>query len=163
MRAIQFGLVVCLVLTLGACSGGSKKDSEQDGDKKDGDKKTTTEEDGKTKVLTPAEAARKDGEVCIVEFKVEAVKIPRRGPALLLQSSDDSRAKDLFTAALTKKVVDELKSQGKESLEALEFLEALTKMFRGKTVRVTGKVTRRADRPEIEVAELKDLNIVEKK
>ena len=113
------------------------------------------------KALTPAEAVKKVGEVCTVEFKVVAIGVPKSGAARQLLSSDEPSAKDSIIVGLTDEALDQLKTQLKTTSRELG------KLLKGKTVRATGKVVKReakrGDEYEILIADVKHLTIVEKK
>ena len=107
--------------------------------------------------VSPAEAARRDGQVCTVAFQVASVSFGKE-TALILSAADRSlrQPQDLFYARLSDAVVDVLEAQEKKDWGALRGF------YKGKTVRVTGKVTVRDKTPEITVSDLKQLLIVGK-
>jgi alkaline phosphatase D len=98
-------------------------------------------------VLTPAEAAKKVGERVTVQFQVASVG----GKAnLYLNSMKDFRAKDNFAVVLGTKV------------QAGKWEKAGPDTFTGKTVRATGTVRLNKDAPQLELADPKDLEVIEK-
>lgn len=98
-------------------------------------------------VLTPAEAAKKVGEKVTVQFAVASVG----GKAnLYLNSEKDFRAKENFAVVLPPKVqVGKWEKAGAET-------------FTGKVVRATGTIRLNKESPQLELADAKDLEIVEK-
>ena len=98
-------------------------------------------------VLTPAEAAKKDGEKVTVQFVVAST-----GGAtnLYLNSEKDFRGKDNFAVVLTPK--------GKTGA----WEKATGATFTGKTIRVTGTVKLNKDAPQLDVTDEKQLEIVDK-
>jgi hypothetical protein len=115
--------------------------------------------DDKAKPLTPAEAMKKVGEVCTVEFKVVTTGIPAKSPALLLVATDERSDKE-FLVGLSEDVVKQLMAKEKKQFRELQTT------LQGKTVRVTGKVTKRDTKRrevyEILVSEAKQLTVSEK-
>lgn len=98
-------------------------------------------------VLSPAEAAKKEGEKVTVQFTVASVG----GKAnLYLNSEKDFRAKENFAVVLTPKV------------QTGKWEKAGAETFAGKTVRATGTVKLNKESPQLELADPKDLDIVEK-
>jgi alkaline phosphatase D len=95
-------------------------------------------------VLSPAQAAKKEGERVTVQFVVASVGGKTN---LYLNSAKDFRAKDNFAVVLPAKV--QTRKVGAET-------------FVGKTVRATGTVRLNKDAPQLEIADPKDLVIVEK-
>jgi alkaline phosphatase D len=100
-------------------------------------------------VLPPAEAAKKIGEKVTVQFPVASTG-GSPDKRLFLNSDPDFRAKGNFTVMLMPKAFT-----GK-------WEKATGATFQGKTVRVTGTVKLYMDRPEIEVTDEKQIEIVEK-
>lgn len=98
-------------------------------------------------VSSPAEAAKKVGEKVTVQF---AVASTGGNMNLYLNSEKDFRAKDNFAVVLGLKV-----RTGK-----WEKADGAT--FAGKTIRATGAVKLNKDAPQLEIADPKDLEIVEK-
>ena len=104
--------------------------------------------------ITPAEAAKRVGQDCTVEFQVVAVGLAPTGALQLDAANDgDVRPQSPFAAVLSPEVSQGLKAQG-------DLLAAAGSMFKGKTMRVTGKVTLRGKRPEILVSNVKQLELV---
>ncbi|MCE9563038.1 MAG: alkaline phosphatase family protein [Planctomycetes bacterium] len=98
-------------------------------------------------VLSPAEAAKKVGEKVTVQFTVASVG----GKAnLYLNSNKDFRAKDNFAAVLSVKV------------QTGKWEKAGAETFVGKTIKATGTVKLNKESPQLEIADPKDLEIVEK-
>ena len=98
-------------------------------------------------VLTPAEAAKRVGEKVTVQFLVASVGGQTN---MYLNSDKDYRGKDNFAVVLSPKV-----RTGK-------WEKATAATFVGKTVRATGTVRLNKDAPQLEVADEKDIEIVEK-
>jgi len=98
-------------------------------------------------VLSPAEAAKKVGEKVTVQYTVASVG----GKAnLYLNSNKDFRAKDNFAVALSMKV------------QTGKWEKAGPATFVGKIVRATGTIKLNKESPQLEIADPKDLEIVEK-
>lgn len=108
---------------------------------------TAVEEKLPEGVLSPAAAAKKVGEKVTVQFTVTSVG----GKAnLYLNTSKDFRAKDNFALVLpTKSQTGKWEKAGADT-------------FVGKTVRATGTIKLNKDSPQLEIADPKDLEIVEK-
>ncbi|WP_439622172.1 alkaline phosphatase D family protein [Gemmata sp.] len=98
-------------------------------------------------VLSPAAAAKKVGEKVTVQYTVASVG----GKAnLYLNTNKDFRAKDNFAVVLPTKV------------QTGKWEKAGAETFVGKTVRATGTIKLNKESPQLEVADPKDLEIVEK-
>ncbi|MBA4189731.1 MAG: phosphodiesterase [Planctomycetaceae bacterium] len=98
-------------------------------------------------VLSPAEAAKKVGEKVTVQFTVASVG----GKAnLYLNTNKDFRAKDNFAIVLPVKA------------QTGTWEKAGPTTFVGKTVKATGTIKLNKDNPQLEIADPKDLEIVEK-
>lgn len=98
-------------------------------------------------VLSPAEAAKKEGEKVTVQYTVGSVG----GKAnLYLNSEKDFRAKTNFAVVLTPKV------------QTGKWEKAGAETFTGKTIRATGTIKLNKESPQLEIADTKDLEIVEK-
>jgi hypothetical protein len=69
---------------------------------------------------------------------------------LYLNTNKDFRAKDNFAVALTPRV------------QTGKWAKANAETFVGKTIRATGTVKLNKDNPQLEIADAKDLEIVEK-
>jgi alkaline phosphatase D len=100
-------------------------------------------------VLSPAEAAKKVGEKVTVQFPVASTG-GSPDKRLFLNSEKEFRAKENFTVMLLPRAFT-----GK-------WEKATGATFQGKTVRVSGTVKLYMDRPEIEVTDEKQIEIVEK-
>jgi alkaline phosphatase D len=98
-------------------------------------------------VLSPAEAAKKVGEKVTVQFAVGSAGGQMN---LYLNTEKDFRAKGNFAIVLTPEA-----RKGK-------WAKATAETFAGKTVRATGTIKLNKDAPQLEVADEKDLEIVEK-
>jgi alkaline phosphatase D len=98
-------------------------------------------------VLSPAEAAKKVGEKVTVQFAVGSVGGQMN---LYLNSEKDFRAKGNFAIVLPPDA-----RKGK-------WVKAGADTFTGKTVRATGTIKLNKDAPQLEIANEKDLEIVEK-
>jgi alkaline phosphatase D len=98
-------------------------------------------------VLTPAEAAKKAGEKVTVQFVVASAGGQTN---LYLNTQKDFRAKDNFAVVLGAKV------------QTGPWEKAGRDTFVGKTVRATGTVKVVKDAPQLELADPKDLEVVEK-
>ena len=96
-------------------------------------------------VLSPADAAKKVGEKVTVQFAVAST-----GGNLYLNSDKDFRSKDNFAVLLT--------TRGRTGA----WEKATGATFQGKTIRATGTVKLNKDAPQIDVADEKQLEIVEK-
>jgi alkaline phosphatase D len=97
-------------------------------------------------VLTPAEAAKKVGETVTVQYAVASTGGQTN---LYLNSEKDYRSKDNFAVVLTPK--------GKTG----KWETAAGDTFKGKTVRATGTVKLNRDNAQVEVADEKQLEVVE--
>lgn len=98
-------------------------------------------------VISPADAAKKVGEKVTVQYTVASVG----GKAnLYLNTNKDFRAKDNFAVVLTPKA------------QTGKWEKAGADTFVGKTIRATGTVRLNKDAPQVEIADPKDLEIVEK-
>lgn len=103
-------------------------------------------------VLTPAEAAKKVGETVKVQFEVKSGRaVNTGGSRILLNSDKDFRAKANFTVVLNKKG------------QTGKYEKASYDTFKDKVVRASGKVTLYKDSPQIQIDDVKDLEIVEEK
>ena len=98
-------------------------------------------------VLSPVQAVKKIGEKVTVQFTVQSVG----GKAnLYLNSEKDFRAKDNFAVVLPMKA------------QTGAWAKAGPATFTGKTIRATGTMKLNKDNPQLEIAEAKDLEVVEK-
>ena len=98
-------------------------------------------------VLSPAEAAKKVGEKVTVQYVVASVGGQTN---MYLNSEKDYRSKDNFAVVLSPKA-----RMGK-------WEKATAATFTGKTVRATGTVRLNREAPQLEIADEKDVEIVEK-
>jgi alkaline phosphatase D len=98
-------------------------------------------------VLSPAEAAKKVGETVTVQFAVKSVGGKTN---LYLNSETDFRAETNFAVVLTPDA-----QKGK-------WAKAGPDTFVGKTIRATGTIRLNKDRPQLEVAEEKGIEVVGK-
>ena len=98
-------------------------------------------------VLSPAEAAKKVGELVTVQY---AVASTGGQVNLYLNSDANFKSKDNFTVVLTPK--------GKTG----KWDKATGDTFKGKTIRVTGTVKLYKDSPQLDVTDEKQLEVVEK-
>lgn len=98
-------------------------------------------------VLTPAEAAKKAGEKVTVQYAVQSVGGKTN---LYLNTEKDFRAKDNFAVVLG------------PNAQAGKWAKAGADTFTGKTVRATGTVKLNNGNPQLEIADPKDLEIIEK-
>jgi hypothetical protein len=98
-------------------------------------------------VLGPSEAAKKVGEKVTVQFAVASAGGQTN---LYLNSEKDYRAAGNFAIVLTPEA-----RKGK-------WAKATADTFAGKTVRATGTVKLNKDAPQLEVADEKDLEVVER-
>jgi hypothetical protein len=105
--------------------------------------------------LPPAEAARKVGEQVTVEMLVRASKnaLARR-PEIYLDSEEDFHDPKNLAVVIPQAGAARFKEAGIEDPAA---------HFKGKTLRVTGTVTRKDERPRIEVDDPGQIRVVEKK
>jgi DNA/RNA endonuclease YhcR with UshA esterase domain len=106
------------------------------------------------KPLTPAEAIKKVNEKVTVQMIVKASKnrLEKRGE-IYLDSEQDFRDDRNLAIVITKSAAARFKEAGVN--------DAATH-FKGKTIQVQGKVIMKDNRPRIEVAEPKQIQIVEK-
>lgn len=115
-----------------------------------------TPQDGKAEkprpegVLSPADAAKKVGEMVTVQFEVKAARNLGEGKRFFLNSESNLRDEKNFTIVLNAKA------------RGAKWKDATDATFKGKTVRVKGKVTEFQKKPQIEVNEEDQIEIVEK-
>lgn len=101
--------------------------------------------------LSPEEAAKKVDQQVTLRMEVKSASL--RGAVCFLNSEQDFRDPKNFTIFLGTSVLEKLKAAGVADPEA---------HFRGKQVRVKGKVTLRNDRPQIALRDADDIQVVEK-
>ena len=108
-----------------------------------------------TKPLTPVEAIKKVNEKVVVEMQVKATKnrLEKRGE-IYLDSEADFRDKKNLGIVVTKIGAAKFKEAGVDDPAV---------HFKDKTIRVTGTVIIKGERPRIEVDDSKQIQIVEKK
>lgn len=99
-------------------------------------------------VLTPAEAAKKNGEKVTVQYVVASTGGQTN---LYLNSEKDFRSKDNFAVVLTPKA------------KTGAWEKATGSTFQGKTIRATGTVKLNKDNPQLEITDEKQLMVVEEK
>jgi len=122
-------------------------------DKKPDDKKPEDKPEEKLPegVLTPAQAAKKVGEVVKVQFAVKAGRAVNDGKRILLNSEKDFRSKENFTVLVNAKAMT-----GK-------WEKATFDTFKNKVIRADGKVVLFKDSPQIQIDEEAKLEIIETK
>ena len=105
--------------------------------------------------LTPVEAIKKVNEKVVVEMQVKATKnrLEKRGE-IYLDSEEDFRDKKNLGIVVTKAGAAKFKEAGVDDPAV---------HFKDKTIRVTGTVIIKEERPRIEVDDPKQIQIVEKK
>ena len=107
------------------------------------------------KPLTPVEAIKKVNEKVVVEMQVQATKnrLEKRGE-IYLDSEEDFRDKKNLGIVVTKTGAAKFKEAGVADAAV---------HFKDKTIRVTGTVIIKEERPRIEVDDSKQIQMVEKK
>ena len=107
------------------------------------------------KPLTPVEAIKKVNEKVVVEMQVKATKnrLEKRGE-IYLDSEEDFRDEKNLGIVVTKTGAAKFKEAGVDDPAV---------HFKDKTIRVTGTVIIKEERPRIEVDDPKQIQIVEKK
>jgi hypothetical protein len=108
-----------------------------------------------TKPLTPAEAIKKVNEKVTVQMLVKATKnrLEKRGE-IYLDSEEDFRDDKNLGVVVTKAGAAKFKEAGVDDPAV---------HFKDKTIRVTGTVIIKEERPRIEVDDPKQIQIVDKK
>jgi len=101
--------------------------------------------------IGPLEAAKKVGETVTVEFVVKTTGETRDKSRIFLNSTS-YRDKDNFTVVLEMRKL--------ESLLKSANIEDPRKHYQGKTIRASGKVSLYQDAPQLEIDDLKQLEIV---
>jgi hypothetical protein len=111
--------------------------------------------DKAAKPLAPEEAGKRVGKEVTVEMVVRASKdrLARRKEIYLDSTTDHTDAKNL-AAVITAAGAAKLKEAG---------IADPASHFKGKTIRVTGKVTLKNKEPRIEVNDPKQIEVVKKK
>jgi hypothetical protein len=107
------------------------------------------------KPLTPAEAVKKVNEKVTVQMEVKAAKdrLEKRGE-IYLDSEEDFRDPKNLGVVVTRAGAAKFKEAG---------IDDPAGHFKGKTIRVTGTVILKEERPRIEVEDPKQIEAVEKK
>lgn len=104
------------------------------------------------KVLTPAEAREKIGEEATVEFQVKSAKdlLETRG-SVYLDSEESFRDPTNFAVAISKKGAASLKEK---------MIEDLATYYKGKKIRVTGKIEDASGIPRIKIDDASKIEVV---
>ncbi|HMP57991.1 MAG TPA: alkaline phosphatase family protein, partial [Gemmatales bacterium] len=97
--------------------------------------------------LSPTEAGKKVGQTVTVAFVVQSTG--RAGNRVFLNSESDRNSAANFTVVLEKPVVDALAQQQ---------IDNPAMHYRGKRIRVTGRVESFRDSPQIKVTEIKNFS-----
>ena len=107
------------------------------------------------KPLTPVEARKKVGEKVTVEMEVKATKnaLEKRGE-IFLDSEENFRDEKNFAVVITKTGAESLKGAG---------IDDPADHFKGKTIRAKGKVSEVDGVPRIEIDDVKQIEVPEKK
>ena len=102
--------------------------------------------------VAPAEAAKKVNEEVTLRMEVKSAAL--RNGVCFLNSEEDFKDDKNFTVFIDKGALARFKEARIDDPAA---------HFKGKTIKVTGKVTLYQERPEIKVGGPDDLNVVEEK
>jgi hypothetical protein len=107
------------------------------------------------KALTPAEAIKMVDKEVTVQMVVRSSKnaLAQRHE-IYLDSEEDFRDEKNLAVVITEEGADKFKEAG---------IDNPAEHFRDKTIRVTGKVIRKDDRPRIEISEPKAIRLIEPK
>lgn len=107
------------------------------------------------KPLTPVEAIDKINETVLVLMEVKATKnrLEKRGE-IYLDSKEDFRDDDNLGVVITKVGAAKFKEAG---------IDDPAQHFKGKTIRVRGKVVIKEDRPRIEIDDPKQIELADRK
>jgi DNA/RNA endonuclease YhcR with UshA esterase domain len=112
---------------------------------------TTTED----KPLSPAEAIKMVDKKVTVQMVVRSSKNALAGRhEIYLDSEEDFRDEKNLAVVITEDGADKFKDAG---------IDDPAQHFRGKTIRVTGKVTLKDERPRIEIGDPKAIRLIEPK
>lgn len=103
-------------------------------------------------VIKPEEAGDHIDKECIVEFEVKAGRVIQDKKVGFLNSNRDHREEGTFTVFLGQKGLQAFKDQRKIENPAAEFV--------GKTIRVKGKIALHKGKPEIEVEDPDQIELV---
>ena len=111
--------------------------------------------DKEEKPITPAEAIKMVNKEVTVEMVVRSSKnaLAHRHE-IYLDSEENFRDEKNLAVVITEDGAGKFKDSG---------VEDPAEHFRGKTIRVTGTVTRKDDRPRIEISDPKAIKLIEKK
>jgi len=101
--------------------------------------------------VTPAEAAKKVNEQVTLQMEVKSAAL--RSGVCFLNSEEDFKDDKNFTVFIDKDALAKFKEAKIDDLAA---------HFKGKTIKVTGKVTLYQERPEIKVSGPDDVKVVDK-
>src|SRR5262245_12680442 len=102
--------------------------------------------DDKPQIIKPADAKTHLNELVTVEMLVESTGKPKSGKMVFLNSNKDFKAENNFAIVIRGKALDEF---------AKEKIEDVPAHFKGKTIRVTGKVELFEFKPQIAIEEAK--------
>jgi DNA/RNA endonuclease YhcR with UshA esterase domain len=107
------------------------------------------------KPLTPVEAIDKINETVLVLMEVKATKnrLEKRGE-IYLDSKEDFRDDDNLGVVITKSGAARFKEAG---------IDDPAQHFKGKTIRVRGKVVIKEDRPRIEIDDPKQIELADRR
>jgi DNA/RNA endonuclease YhcR with UshA esterase domain len=106
------------------------------------------------RAVSPAEAAKMVDQAVTLEMKVESAGKSRDGAIVFLNSKSDFRSDDNFTVMVGRKAVEGFKKDKVDDVAA---------HFKGKTVRVRGKVSLFQKKPQIVVNDASQIKVVETK
>jgi hypothetical protein len=107
------------------------------------------------KPLTPAEAIKMVDKEVAVEMVVRSSKNAlEKRHEIYLDSEENFRDEKNLAVVITEKGAEKFKEAG---------IDDPAEHFRGKTIRVTGKVIRKEERPRIEVSDPKSIRLIEPK
>jgi DNA/RNA endonuclease YhcR with UshA esterase domain len=105
--------------------------------------------------LSPAEAIKMVDKKVTVQMMVRSSKNALAGRhEIYLDSEEDFRDEKNLAVVITEEGADKFKEAG---------IDDPAQHFRGKTIRVTGKVTLKEDRPRIEISDPKAIRLIEPK
>jgi hypothetical protein len=106
-----------------------------------------------TKPLTTAEAIKRENQEVTVEMAIKASKNAlQQRKEIYLDSEEDFRDPKNLAAVINEEGAAKFKEAG---------VEDPAEHFRGKTIRVSGTITRVDDRPRIVVSDPKQIKVVE--
>jgi hypothetical protein len=107
--------------------------------------------DDTPKAIKPDEARKHLGETVEVVFTVQASKDSKHRKTVYLDSEKDFRDQKNLGVAISEKGVSDLKQQ--------RGVDAPAEYYRGKKIRVVGKIVIRDERPYIDVDEARQLDL----